>query len=740
MFSKNTFTTRPFSLVLALILLASVVSAVFAAAGDTTHVSRSTGGAVGNGASTAPVLSADGRYIAFNSGSSNLVTGDTNANTDVFLRDTQSNTTIRVSVATDGTEGEFDSGYPSISADGRYVAFHSNANNLVPNDTNGGTDVFVRDTQTNTTIIASLDHQGNFANLASSLHPSISADGRYVAFESDAILTAGDTNFATDIYVRDLQTNTIHLISVASDGTQGDNNSNSPAISADGRYVAFRSVAYNLVPGDTNGVNDIFLRDRQTNTTTRISVATDGTQANYNTGSWQCPLSISGDGRYVVFESNASNLVDGDSNSSRDIFLRDTQTDATTILSVTPDWAVGNGDSLCPSISADGRYVNFFSFASNLVANDTNSAPDVFVRDIQYGITKRVSVASDGTQATGWSQHSAISSDGSVVAFSSYAVNLVASVTGQQVFKHELGWAPAPPPSVISIKRANANPTSATTVDFKVTFSQYVSGVDASDFDLSTSGVTGAEITNVSGSNNIYTVTVSTGTGSGSIRLDLLDDDSIINAASLPLGGNGAGNGNFTSGETYTVNKSQTTILLSQASSDGWILETSETSNKGGTLNKSASTLNVGDDAANKQYRAILSFDTTLPEGAVITGATLKFKYAGKTGTLPFSTHGKLLVDVKKGAFSNNPALQKGDFNAGANKNALFSLGKSTGWFTKMFSAGQLTYINTSGVTQFRLRFAKDDNNDFDADFLKIHSGNASEANRPQLIVEYYVP
>jgi hypothetical protein len=182
-----------------------------------------------------------------------------------------------------------------------------------------------------------------------------------------------------------------------------------------------------------------------------------------------------------------------------------------------------------------------------------------------------------------------------------------------------------------------------------------------------------------------------------------------------------------------------TKIFKSNTTQDGWVLETTETSNKGGKVNSGSATINIGDDAANRQYRAILSFNTTLPTGAVVTNATLKFKYSGKTGTLPFSTHGKLLVDVKKGAFSNNPALTKGDFNASASKSGLFSLGKSTGWFNKVFTVSQLSYINTSGVTQFRLRFAKDDNNDLGADLLKIHSGSAGN-NVPQLIVEYYVP
>jgi hypothetical protein len=160
-------------------------------------------------------------------------------------------------------------------------------------------------------------------------------------------------------------------------------------------------------------------------------------------------------------------------------------------------------------------------------------------------------------------------------------------------------------------------------------------------------------------------------------------------------------------------------------------------------MNSSAPTLNLGDNAANKQYRAILSFDTSaLPDNAVITSAMLKFKYAGKTGTLPFSTHGNLLVDVRKGAFSNSAVLQLNDFKAAASKNNVlsFTSAKVDNWYSKLFSAANFQYINKLGVTQFRLRFQTDDNNDGAADFLKIYSGNAGAANRPLLVIEYYVP
>ncbi|MBI5825071.1 MAG: DNRLRE domain-containing protein [Chloroflexi bacterium] len=168
-----------------------------------------------------------------------------------------------------------------------------------------------------------------------------------------------------------------------------------------------------------------------------------------------------------------------------------------------------------------------------------------------------------------------------------------------------------------------------------------------------------------------------------------------------------------------------------------------ETSGLGGTVNTTASTLNLGDDPANRQYRAILSFDTSiLPDNAVITKATLKFKHIDFTGTSPFTAHGNLLVDVRKGAFSNNAALQLNDFKATASKNNVLSYtsAKVNNWYSKLFSAANFQYINKLGVTQFRLRFAIDDNNDLGADFLKIYSGNAAAANRPQLIIEYYVP
>jgi Tol biopolymer transport system component len=399
---------------------------------------------------------------------------------------------------------------------------------------------------------------GGQAN-SGSFDPSISADGRYVAFVSAATnLVSGDTNNFQDIFVHDRQTGQTTRVSVASDGTQANGHSYAPSISADGRYVAFASLASNLVSGDTNGAWDVFVHDRQTGETTRVSVASDGTQAiGFFFGS---SPSISADGRYVAFDSWATNLVSGDTNDKPDVFVHDRQTGQTTRVSVSSDGTQANGgpgwSGNPSSISADGRYVAFHSYADNLVSGDTNSATDIFVHDRQTGVTTRVSIASDGTQANGFSASPSISADGRYVAFMSGATNLVSGDTNNDwdVFVH--GREGNIAPTVVSITRADPNPTSAASVTFTVTFSKAVTGVDASDFALTTAGsLSGVSVTSVSGSGSTYSVTVSTGTGTGTLRLDVIDNDTIIDAAGNPLGGSGFGNGNFTDGEIYTIQK-----------------------------------------------------------------------------------------------------------------------------------------------------------------------------------------
>lgn len=383
-------------------------------AGVTTRVSVASGGGQGNSFSWSPSLSADGRYVAFISDASNLISDDTNGLYDVFVHDRLTGQTSRVSIATDGMEGNNHAGHPSISGDGRYVTFISDASNLVSGDTNDDTDIFIHDRQTGQTTRVSVASDGTQGNDSSRL-PSISANGRYVTFTSDASnLVSGDTNGLTDIFVHDQLTGETTLISITSTGAQGNAASYASSISADGRYVVFTSQASNLIPVDANDfIEDIFVHDRQTGQTALISMASDGTQG--NDPSWES--SISGDGRYVAFQSVASNLIDQDINGVADIFVHDRETGETNLVSLALDGTQANHYSQAPSISDDGRYTAFYSEADNLVSGDTNGYPDIFIHDQQTGETVLVSIASDGTQSLFCSYRPTISGDGRFAAF-----------------------------------------------------------------------------------------------------------------------------------------------------------------------------------------------------------------------------------------------------------------------------------------------------------------------------------
>jgi len=407
------------------------------AAGTTTRVSVASNGTQGNDFSGDSSISATGHFVAFDSPATNLVSGDTNGVPDVFVHDRQTDQTTRVSVASDGTQGNGDSHFPSISPTGRYVAFDSFASNLVSGDTNLATDIFVHDRQTGQTTLVSVASDGTQGN-GPSLEPSISATGRYVAFQSEASNLAedGDTNGTYDVFVHDRETGETTRVSVRSNGTQGNGLSLHPSLSATGRYVAFDSEASNLVSGDTNSTSDVFVHDRETGQTTLVSVASDGTQGN----GYSSVPSISASGRYVAFWSVASNLVSGDTNFASDIFVHDRQTGQTTRVSVASDGTQGNGNSDFPSISATGRYVAFDSLATNLAeGGDTNNTRDVFVHDRETGQTTRVSVRSNGTQGNGDSFDPSISATGRDVAFGSHASNLVSGDTNSigDIFVHD---------------------------------------------------------------------------------------------------------------------------------------------------------------------------------------------------------------------------------------------------------------------------------------------------------------
>ena len=368
-----------------------------------------------------PEITPEGRYVAFQSLASNLVAGDTNGWNDVFRVDLATGTVVRVSVGPGGVEGDADSLEPAIDDSGRYVSFFSYATNLVPGDTNGFPDIFVADVVTGTLTRVSVDSTGVQGN-GGSRYPASSADGRWVAFESNATnLVAGDTNGARDVFVHDLQTGTTIRASVGAGGAQGDGESLDAAISGDGRLVAFESHATNLVAGDTNLAQDVFVRDLVLGTTVRVSVDSAGVQGDLESHN----PALSPDGGCVAFDSSATNLVAGDTNGADDMFRHELATGVTIRASVSGGGAEGNDDSYDASLSSDGRFLVFASWATNLVPGDTNIAQDIFLRDFATGVTERISVAGVAGQVQGNSFYPAVSADGRWIAFDSLAPNVV---------------------------------------------------------------------------------------------------------------------------------------------------------------------------------------------------------------------------------------------------------------------------------------------------------------------------
>lgn len=419
------------------IALCTILATSHAAPAAVTElISIDDGGIQGDAGSTFSALSADGRFVAFTSRASNLVPGDTNGTDDVFVRDRVNGTTERVSVGTGGAEANAMSVAPAISGDGQVVAFVSSATNLVAGDTNGRLDVFVHDRGTGTTSRASVDSSG-VESSADSLSPSLSFDGTRVVFASSSDdLTAGDGNGTFDVFLHDRPTGVTTRVSVDSSGAEANGASLAPRISADGLVIAFHSSATNLVATDVNFRTDVFVHDLATGMTEMASVDSAGVQGNFQSTA----SSISADGRFVAFDSDATNLVAADSNFRTDVFVRDRLTGTTERVSVASDGTEGNGQSGFvdpPAISGDGRFVAFASGASNLVPGDGNNFVDMFLHDRASGETTRVSVASDGSEGNAPAAHwPSVSSDGSVVIFASLATNLVAgdSNGSQDVF------------------------------------------------------------------------------------------------------------------------------------------------------------------------------------------------------------------------------------------------------------------------------------------------------------------
>jgi len=397
---------------------ASTAAAI--AALRTELVSAARTGGVGNGASADAAISGSGRYAAFVSHATNLVAGDTNRRVDIFVRDLSNGTTRRASLSAGGVQANGPSGQPAVSANGRFVAFASQATNLVAGDTNGQPEVFVRDMVAGTTRRVSIGAGGAQAN-GDSAAPAISSTGRFIAFVSSASnLVAGDTNGQSDLFLRDTTAGTTTRLSVGPGGAQSNGYADGPSISADGRYVTFASPATTLVPGDTNGQVDVFLRDRVARTTTRISVGPGGAQSNGATSQ----AVISADGRQVAFVSEASNLAPTDTDAEPDVLIRNLATGVNTQVSFRNDDLIGSFASE-PDVSGDGRFVAFIT-PSPQVPGVPEGNVEVYVRDVVAGTARLVSVANNGAPANLPNSSPAISDAGGRVAFQSAATNLTA--------------------------------------------------------------------------------------------------------------------------------------------------------------------------------------------------------------------------------------------------------------------------------------------------------------------------
>lgn len=506
--------------------------------------SVASGGAQGDGGSFFVTTSEDGRFVTFMSLAKNLAPeppGNVVNYTDVYLRDRLADKTYKVSKATDGgltNEASLD---PTISLDGRYVAYFSFASNLIYGDTNGqdwsrsGLDVFVWDRLNGRNSRVSLDERGKQIN-GNSIG-TISPDGQYILFVSDGRIFADDwnSNQPSALYLRNWHTGAIERISVAMGGGFPNQGPGLATISLDNRYVVFDSWASNLAPGDKNEEVDVFLYDRLTKTTTLVSRDANGRSANGR--SVQSEISL--DGKSITFLSTANNLVPGDTNNQTDIFVYDVETADISRVSKAENGAQANGSSKEPSVCGNGRFISYTTEATNLFANDDNNQRDVIVYDRTNGTNSVATVNWKGELGNSKAHRSYMVPDCRSVAFASDASNLVANDKNisRDIFVGDIGL-PADFSSSLVSAPATVQPGDVITYRFSFKNAGYESAtaILVSDIPTNTTYLAGSASPGVvyhAGENRIEWQNVIDGTSSQSISFSVVVEQSLVDATAI---------------------------------------------------------------------------------------------------------------------------------------------------------------------------------------------------------------
>lgn len=436
-----------------------------------TGITNQPAGVRGSGYSSYPRVSDNGQWVVFASLSSNLVVPDTNNRLDIFVWEKDSNQFFRMSDSPAGVQGNNLSFGGDVAADGS-VTFMSNANNLGPPDTNGARDIFYKDFSTGAVELISVDSNGVQHNGAV-FDPQISADGTRIVYWSSATnLISNDTNGVADIFMYDRTTGTTTRVSLTSTGGETNGQSSQPLISGDGRWIAYWSFADNIVPNDTNMNTDTFLYDTVNGTTIRVSVSSAGVEGDSAT----LPRGISEDGDWIVMSSYATNLTPGINNGLMNVFSHQVSTGLTQRVNLSSTGVEPNQDCDAGGISTDGRYTVFESRATNLVPGITNTQSDVFLNDSVSNTTIRISVDAQQGEVIGTHEDTTISGDGRQVAFKSsgIAFTLFHTLSVDDIFLasagelYTYGNGCACSSSTTPFIFANGSPTPSSTVVFSL--------------------------------------------------------------------------------------------------------------------------------------------------------------------------------------------------------------------------------------------------------------------------------